>query len=335
MDFEVVSATTVAYNNALLFYIGSNFTSTVTNPNNTDTYARFGINFTGNGYEFSVWHSPVGGTGSFASSVFTGKKRLTFVLNNTGAPIFYLQPGGGYQQLSNDTYDLWVDQAEVFNGLSIINPDQDMTNFKLRLSNNAYAAVFQFDNILIRDISGALPVATFDIKAFSAGSHVDLSWQSVQQTASLFTIERSADSQEFVPIGSVQITPELTSQRTYRFTDRSPLNGTNYYRLRQTNTDGSVMISKIVTANWTDNVPSFTILGNPGTGTSIMLRPQNLPDATYLITNLSGQPIYCQQHETPEGEVTLLPQRPLPSGVYLITAATGTNRRLTRRLLVH
>ncbi|RYF74175.1 MAG: T9SS type A sorting domain-containing protein [Cytophagaceae bacterium] len=334
MDFEVVSATAAAGNNVVDFYIGSGFDNTVQNPTNADVYARFGFNFTSTGYEFSVRHIPAGGAGATDSPVFTGKKTLTFVLNNTGMTVTYLQPGGGTQTLADDTYDLWVGTTEVFNGLPVLTPTQTMTDFKLRLTSNVYAAIFQFDNILIRDINGSLPLSALSLTAVANKHAVDLTWQAVQQTASVFTIERSIDAQEFVAIGSVQMTPELAEQHTYRFSDRSPRNGTTYYRLRQTNADGSVMTSKIVTATWTDNVPAFTVLDNPGIGTSITLRPENLPDATYLITTLTGQPIYCQQRETPEGEVTLLPQHALPSGVYLIIAITGTTR-LARRVLVH
>ncbi|MBO0952257.1 T9SS type A sorting domain-containing protein [Fibrella forsythiae] len=335
MDFEVVSSTAAAGNNVVDFYVGSGFDNTVQNPTNADVYARFGFNFTNTGYEFSVRHVPAGGAGAIDSPVFTGKKTLTFVLNNTGRTITYLQPGGGTQPLANDTYDLWVGTTEVFDGLPVLTPTQATTDFKLRLTSNVYSAVFQFDNILIRNINGSLPVSTLDLKTTINKHAVDLSWQSVQQPqiATLFTIERSADAQEFVPIGSVQMAEDATRQHTYQFADRSPRNGTNYYRLRQTDADGAVTISKIVTATWTDSVPAFTITNNPNPGTSITVRSENLPDATYLITTLTGQPIYCQQHETPEGEVTLVPQRHLPSGVYLITASIGANR-LTQRLLV-
>ncbi|MEZ0540981.1 T9SS type A sorting domain-containing protein [Fibrella arboris] len=333
MDFEVVSATAAAGNNVVDFYVGSGFDNTVQNPVNADVYARFGFNFTNTGYQFSVRHVPAGGAGAIDSPVFTGKQTLTFVLNNTGRTVTYLQPGGGLQTLTDDTYDLWVGTTEVFNGLPVLTATQTMTDFKLRLTSNVYAAVFQFDNFLIRDINGSLPLSALELNAIVNKHVIELKWQSFQQTASLFTIERSPDAQEFASIGSLPPMPGPMEQRTYQFSDQSPRNGTNYYRIRQTNGDGSVMTSKIVPATWTNNVPAFTLLDNPTTGRSIKLRPDNLPDATYLITTLTGQPIHCQQRETPEGEVTLLLQHPLPSGVYLLTASTGTFR-LTRRVLV-
>lgn len=334
LDFEVVSATATAGNSALLFYVGNGFSNGPGNPSNADIYARFGINFTGNGHEFSVRHIPVGGTGSFNSATFTGRQTLTFVLNNTGYTVTYLQPGGGVQTLSNDTYDLWIGSSEVVNGQPVITPTQTMTDFKLRIDDDVYAAVFQFDNFLIRDINGALPVAAFDVKAISASTHVNLNWQSTNQPAALFTIERSVDAQEFIAIGSVQVVATSDGQRIYTFKDEFPAEGTNYYRLRQTNTDASLMFSKIVTADVNTSVPGFVVLETPSPGTSIRLRARNLSGATYLLTTLAGRTLPCQQQETPEGEITLLPQHPLPSGVYLLTTSTEA-MRLTRRVVVH
>ncbi|WP_375444309.1 T9SS type A sorting domain-containing protein [uncultured Fibrella sp.] len=331
-DFEVVSATTIAGNSVLLFYVGNSFSNGPGNPSNADIYARFGINFTGNGHEFSVRSIPSGGGGA-NSVAFTGKQTLTFVLNNADYTVTYLQPGGGLKTLPNDTYDLWVGTTRVFTDLPVLTPTQTMTDFKLRIDDDVYAAIFQFDNFLIRDINGALPVATTLLKAQATGTQVNLNWQSVNQLATLFTVERSTNAQEFTAIGIIQATDDPAKQRTYDFIDAQPAEGINYYRLRQTNTDGSVVLSKIATADVPTSVPGFTILDNPGAGTFIRLLARNLTGATYLISTLAGHPVSCQQRETPEGEITLLLQHPLPSGVYLLTASTGT-ARLTKRVLV-
>ncbi|HEX9955989.1 MAG TPA: hypothetical protein VGA96_01995 [Fibrella sp.] len=333
LDFEVVSTTAVAGSSALVFYVGSGFTSSPTSPDVADQYARFGIGFTNTGGQFTVRYIGPGGAGSVSSSPFTGKQTLTFVLNNTGSIVTYLQPGGGTQTLANDTYDLWVGTTEVFNGRAVLTPTQSTTDFKLRIDDDVYAAAFQFDNIIIRDINGALPVSVANIKAVATSSQVNLSWQFLQQSAALFTVERSPDAREFIAIGSLKADGNLNEQRTYNFTDYLPGTGTNYYRLRQADADGSESFSKIVAAEVLTNVPDFTILDISGAGTSISVYPKNIPGATYLLTTLTGQLVTCQQRKTPDGEVTLLPQRPLPSGVYLLTAYTETTK-VTRRLQV-
>jgi len=333
MDFEVVSATTTAGNSALLFYVGNGFSN---GPSITvsEVYARFGINFTGNGYEFSVRHVESISANSINSPVFAGRQTLTFVLNNTGYTVTYLQPGGGVQTLASDKYDMWVGSTQVFNEFPVQNPSQTMTEFKLRIDDDVYAAVFQFDNFLIRDINNALAVSVADFKAAPAGSRVELSWQVYKSAEASFVIERSFDALSFAPIGNVPATSFSDGQRTYVFSDSAPGIGSNYYRLRQTADDGSPVFSKIVAAIVHADVPELTILDNPTSGLAIYLKADNLPDATYRLSTLTGQHISCEQRKTPDGQVTLLLQHPLPSGVYLLTAITATTR-ITRRLLMH
>ena len=333
-DFETVSTTALAGSSALIFYVGSGFTSTPTSPDVADQYARFGIGFTNTGGQFTVRHIGPGGVGSINSSPFTGKQTLTFILNNTGFTVTYLQPGGGLQTLANDTYDLWVGTVEVFNGRAVLTPTQNTTDFKLRIDDDVYAAAFQFDNFLIRDINGALPVSVLDFKAVAAGSQVDLSWQSATDAPTKFTVERSPDALAFAPIYQPQTNKISNGQRTYRITDNAPAPGLNYYRLTQTGTDGQAVFGKIVSVELANNVPDFTILANPGEGLTIGLQTANLPNATYLLTTPTGQLVSFQSCKTPDGRVTLLLQHPLPSGVYLLTATTES-ARITRRLLVH
>jgi acid phosphatase type 7 len=57
-----------------------------------------------------------------------------------------------------------------------------------------------------------------------------------------FTIERSVNAQQFNTIGIVQSIGNSTSEIAYQFIDPSPLEGVSYYRLSQTNIDGSAKI---------------------------------------------------------------------------------------------
>ena len=335
MDFEVVSATTTAGNSALLFYVGNAFSNGVGNPSNSEIYARFGINFTGNGYEFSVRSIPNGGGGS-NSGVFTGRQTLTFVLNNTSYTVTYLQPGGGTKTLPNDTYDLWVGSSRVFTELPVLTPSQSMTDFKLRIDDDVYAAVFQFDNFLIRDINGALPL---DLNRFAGsvnGPHIDLTWQTTGSlNAYQFAVERRTQTGEFTEVGqSMPVTMMANGQRFYTLTDEQPTPGLNYYRLRQTDQNGVTAWSKLIQVRYDPDQPALILFENPVSPNRITLRTHALEAPTYLLTTLAGQLIPFQTSETPDGQVTLLPQHPLSSGVYLLTATAGSIR-LTRRVLVH
>lgn len=324
-DFEVVSATTLAGNSCLLFYVGNSFSNGVSNPSNADTYARFGMVFTGVGYGFAVRNIPSGGGGG-NSATFTGKQTLTLVLNNTGYTITYLQPGGGTKKLSDDHYDLWVGTNRVFSDQPVLTPGQSMTDFKLRIDDDVYAATFQFDNFLMRDVSGALPVDLLQFGGFVQGSQVRLSWQTTTSEADrLFAVERRTATGEFTELG--------TSISGNTFTDEHPANGLNYYRLRYTDHDGSTNWSKLISVRYKPDQPALVVFDNPISSDHIRIRTYAFDEPTYWLTTLTGQVLPCQQRETPDGEVTLQPQHPLPSGLYLLTVTNGTTR-LTRRVLI-
>ncbi|MBO0930214.1 T9SS type A sorting domain-containing protein [Fibrella aquatilis] len=168
-------------------------------------------------------------------------------------------------------------------------------------------------------------------RAVVNGGRVDLSWQLPTSGAEgSFVVERSRDAREWAQIGFQTPFPD---QRYFGHTDAKPLPGQSYYRIRHIQADGLSTLSHPVAVTVDDQLPGLTILTNPSSGDRLTLLPQQLPGADYQLATLTGQHLPCQTSETPDGQMTLLPQHRLPPGVYLLTATTGTVR-LTRRVLV-
>lgn len=100
----------------------------------------------------------------------------------------------------------------------------------------------------------ALPVELLSFTARHIGRHTLLEWSTATETDNdYFGIERSPDGQRFETIGRVEGAGTTQTQRDYAFTDHAPLPGFAYYRLRQTNYDGSVAYSPIVSV-WAGNL---------------------------------------------------------------------------------
>ena len=73
-----------------------------------------------------------------------------------------------------------------------------------------------------------------------------LQWQTAQEQNSRdYSIQRSADGNAFTDIGAVPAAGNSSVARNYSFTDAAPLNGNNYYRLKETDLDGQFMYSDI------------------------------------------------------------------------------------------
>ena len=94
---------------------------------------------------------------------------------------------------------------------------------------------------------GPLPVVLVGFIAVpNADKTVTVNWSTQQEiNSSLFTIERSADANNWDAIGTVSAKGFSTQVSNYSFTDVSSLNGITYYRLRITNKDGNFGYTQI------------------------------------------------------------------------------------------
>jgi hypothetical protein len=88
-----------------------------------------------------------------------------------------------------------------------------------------------------------LPVELTSFSGSSCGSKVCVNWRTLTELNSdYFVIERSADGNEWVDIG----TADATGGSGYSFTDHSPIPGVSYYRLKSVDTDQSYTYSKVI-----------------------------------------------------------------------------------------
>lgn len=79
-----------------------------------------------------------------------------------------------------------------------------------------------------------IPIELIDFTVYQEGGIHQLDWRTASENNTLgFDIERSADGISFQPIGFVAGAGHSNSEQQYHFTDKTPLPGLNYYRLRQ------------------------------------------------------------------------------------------------------
>lgn len=92
-----------------------------------------------------------------------------------------------------------------------------------------------------------LPVELTSFTVTTEGGKNHLTWATASETNNKgFDIERSRDGETFQAIGTVKA---IGKAGNYNFTDAEPVNGTNYYRLRQIDNDGTETYSKVVSVN--------------------------------------------------------------------------------------
>jgi hypothetical protein len=106
-------------------------------------------------------------------------------------------------------------------------------------------------------------------EALANDNHVKTRWATASETNNdYFTVERSADAIDFQPVGIVDGSGQSNALIQYDFTDAEPLPGLSYYRLKQTDFDGSATYSEIKPVRFTEDPASpslqFTHLNTNG-----------------------------------------------------------------------
>ncbi|MBN2778235.1 MAG: T9SS type A sorting domain-containing protein [Bacteroidales bacterium] len=112
-----------------------------------------------------------------------------------------------------------------------------------------------------------LPVELLDFKAKCSNSEVVISWTTVSETNNdYFTLERSTDALSFEEIARINGAGNSNSQLSYSFVDEGIMQNTTYfYRLRQTDFDGTSVTFKPVYVSCDEEIVDcqFAVYPNP------------------------------------------------------------------------
>lgn len=99
-----------------------------------------------------------------------------------------------------------------------------------------------------------LPIELISFTAKKEQQTTALEWETASELNNeKFLVERSANGADFTPIGEVLGNGTTTIAQSYYFTDRLPISGTNYYRLKQIDFDGNFEFSKVVSVSFGDS----------------------------------------------------------------------------------
>ncbi|HVX25908.1 MAG TPA: T9SS type A sorting domain-containing protein [Parafilimonas sp.] len=181
-------------------------------------------------------------TGDFALAQFNADGSLNSGFSDTGSVITSF---GYFQDIAS--LALQTDNKILAAGTADANTG-DPSEYNLALAR-------------YKNTNGTLLIALKDFSAAPAGSGtIKLSWQAVSAVNNnYFSIERSSDSHfngnEIAKIYS-------NGEQSYAYTDNTPLQGANYYRLKQVDKDGSFSYSNVVAVTL-QNETSITTYPNP------------------------------------------------------------------------
>ncbi len=190
-----------------------------------------------------------------------------------------------------------------------------------------FSGDLQFQQLLSNAVTwitaATLPVEWLYVDARGiSGSKVELNWQTGSEEGNLFFgIERSLRGEIWDEIGEIPGAVSSNEPADYQFIDGSPLAGTSYYRIKQTDLDGAFSYSKTMEVERaTFQIDQLRLYPNPVTE-KLYLDGNVAGSEAIQVLNTVGQqvnagiPDYSPNSSTPR---LVADFSGLPTGLYFI-----------------
>lgn len=178
------------------------------------------------------------------------------------------------------------------------------------------------------NITLPIELANFEAVA-SAGNTVMIQWRTASELNNqLFTIERSSNGRDYEALTSVEGQGTTKQATDYEYVDVNPLNGISYYRLSQTDFDGTTTTFKPVSIKLELKAsPSFSVYPNPLTGSTLYVDFSAPQEATIQVIDASGNIVLSEDIDESTSNAALTMNDNATPGFYYVNYITSAERK--------
>jgi F5/8 type C domain len=184
------------------------------------------------------------------------------------------------------------------------------------------------------------PVSVTAFAATLSSSSNTLDWTTITEFGNAgFSIERSSDAANFSTIGWVAARNGGTVTTHYSFTDKQPLQGKTYYRLKQIWMDGKTAYSGIITLNANNgsssNINTYPVPVND----HLTIEYRGVASETISIALLSpaGIPVYTSKaalQGSGQQVITISRTAGMQAGQYFLRIVSSTGKNYTEKIIL-
>lgn len=205
-----------------------------------------------------------------------------------------------------------------------------ITSDPLSVAAERFRIVFKTSTLLAQQLS--------TIKAFVKNKGIEVDWQtSGENETDKFIIEKSANAKDFVTLKEVPAKLNTTFY-SHNWFDENPIDGDNYYRIKNIYKSGSVSYSKIAKAYFEAGQGTISVVSNEGNTNSLIVTFKNIKKGKYLLNliNNTGQKVYSGSvdHDGGSSNQTIKLKYLLTSGMYHLQVS-GSNRLENLPVFIH
>jgi hypothetical protein len=146
-------------------------------------------------------------------------------------------------------------------------------------------------------IVNPLPVELLSFTGKNNAKENVLEWVTATEVNNdFFTLERGTDGYTFEEIATVKGAGNSHTIKSYKSLDKEPLNGINYYRLKQTDVDGTVKYAPNVIALRNEKEIDYTLYPNPVNKELVIYADlMDQENINITITDISGRKVMEQK----------------------------------------
>ena len=216
-------------------------------------------------------------------------------------------------------------QAQHFNGVQWSQPPNGIANTTLNTLTTAPTGTFDFVWALVQG-STPLPVELLYFGAEANGDEVLCHWVTATEFDNdFFSVERSSDGINFHVMGEVDGAGNSQTALDYEFHDEAPLDGLSYYRLRQTDLDGTATWSDVVAVR--RDAPNVELVVHPNPcRDELFIAGGALEGEQVSVLDATGR-VVVDLAELVNGSIDV---SALPSGSYAVRTTSASGSRLAR-----
>jgi hypothetical protein len=191
----------------------------------------------------------------------------------------------------------------------------------------------------VDDVGSPLPITLLSFNAKLEKNTFVLTWETASELDNdFFTIEKTLDNKNFEVVSKIQGAGTSKSKLRYSVVDNNPYRGTFYYRLRQTDYDGTeTSFNLLQVINTSDFSPNLSVYPNPVVNSEINIYLNGFESGTPIkmdITHINGVSIYQNQFKIEDlNEHLIVKISNLIPGVYVLNLSS-INGNFNKRILV-
>lgn len=186
------------------------------------------------------------------------------------------------------------------------------------------------DDILVEVFMIITPVTLTDFRVTAREKTAELNWTTaMEQNNTGFEVQRSNDGNNWSTLDFVKSkNPNSNNSTHYSFTDMDPVNGDNYYRLKQIDLDGRYTFSPIQKARFNFAGNTISISPNPVGDRLNMIVKDHYAVNSVVLLDQSGRRVYRN-----EGFQNNIDVSRLARGIYFLQVSFKDGEMRTERIM--